>query len=225
MPNYTLLNVGANAKTVKGDGEEFLTAILYLMPEDSICPYSRKAGCREPCLVTAGRGRMNSVSVARERKTGRFLHNKQHFMEQLYSDLTKFYKYCAARQIKPCVRLNGTSDIDWSDVILDWPDIQFYDYTKVYTRLKKNLPANYHLTLSYSGVDKQYANKIKEFANKYKANIAVVFSGEFPKTFLDRPVINGDLDDLRFLDPSPVVVGLTAKGQAKKDTTGFVVQS
>jgi hypothetical protein len=42
-------------------------------------------------------------------------------------------------------------------------------------------------------------------------------------TYLGRPVINGDADDLRFLDPVGVFVGLKAKGLAKKDTTGFVI--
>jgi hypothetical protein len=36
------------------------------------------------------------------------------------------------------------------------------------------------------------------------------------------PVINGDETDLRFLDAKGVIVGLRAKGKARKDTTGFV---
>ena len=43
-----------------------------------------------------------------------------------------------------------------------------------------------------------------------------------PETYLGRPVFNGDESDLRFLDPKNVIVGLYAKGKAKKDTTGFV---
>jgi hypothetical protein len=37
-------------------------------------------------------------------------------------------------------------------------------------------------------------------------------------------VIDGDANDLRFLDPTGVIVGLKAKGAAKKDTSGFVVR-
>ena len=39
------------------------------------------------------------------------------------------------------------------------------------------------------------------------------------------PVIDGDASDLRFLDDTPeggCIVGLKAKGAAKKDTSGFV---
>ena len=54
-------------------------------------------------------------------------------------------------------------------------------------------------------------------------NVAVVFR-ELPESYLGMPVISGDEDDLRFLDPPRYIVGLRAKGRAKKDTTGFVVQ-
>jgi hypothetical protein len=57
-------------------------------------------------------------------------------------------------------------------------------------------------------------------------NVAVVFgvpkSKPLPVAYLNREVFNGDDSDLRFLDPKGVVVGLYAKGKAKKDTTGFV---
>ena len=42
-------------------------------------------------------------------------------------------------------------------------------------------------------------------------------------TFLNRPVVDGDKSDLRFLDGENVIVGLIAKGQAKKDQSGFVI--
>ena len=43
-----------------------------------------------------------------------------------------------------------------------------------------------------------------------------------PVDYLGLPVFNGDESDLRFLDPKQVIVGLYAKGKAKKDETGFV---
>lgn len=45
----------------------------------------------------------------------------------------------------------------------------------------------------------------------------------FPQNLYGMPVINGDEHDLRFLDPKRVVVGLNAKGDAKYDRSGFVV--
>ena len=54
-------------------------------------------------------------------------------------------------------------------------------------------------------------------------NIAVVFRKDLPDTFAGRKVVNGDLHDLRYLDPKNVVVGLKAKGKAKTDYSGFVM--
>ena len=220
-----LLGVGNNAKTIKGDGSEYLNAIQYLTPDDYLCPLSRLAGCREGCLNTAGRGAFNSVQAARQRKTVMLLKLPEQFDKLLRADLDRFQRYCQRKGIQPVVRLNGTSDYNWKDVIVDYPNIQFYDYTKVYNRVAKNWPSNYHLTLSYSEANKEYRDKVVEYANKYHVNMAVVFrdKNSIPDTFLGRPVIDGDRDDLRFLDPENVVVALYAKGRAKRDTSGFVV--
>jgi hypothetical protein len=55
--------------------------------------------------------------------------------------------------------------------------------------------------------------------------MAVVFRSKhsIPKTFRGLRVVDGDKDDLRFLDPKGVVVALYAKGKATKDTSGFVI--
>jgi len=225
MAQYNLIGVGTNAKTIKGDGSEYLTGILYLIPELELCPFSMIAGCHEPCLVSAGRGAFNSVRAARERKTRLLLTNPEEFKRLLRQDLGKFAAYCKRKGVQPVIRLNGTSDKSWLDIIRDFPEIQFYDYTKVYNRVAKDLPSNYHLTLSYSGANPEYARNVQAFADKYQANLAVVFrdKNKIPHTYLGRPVINGDADDLRFLDPQGVVVALYAKGQAKHDDSGFVI--
>jgi len=44
-----------------------------------------------------------------------------------------------------------------------------------------------------------------------------------PVFYKNTRVINGDKDDLRFLDDKGVIVGLKAKGKAQKDTSGFVI--
>jgi hypothetical protein len=102
-----------------------------------------------------------------------------------------------------------------------FPELQFYDYTKVLGRKIKDYP-NYHLTFSAAdGNDSDVANAILQ-----GYNVAVVFGIKktlpMPEEYLNMPVWNGDESDLRFLDPSNVVVGLYAKGKAKKDNTGFV---
>ena len=235
MSNYNLLSVGNNAKTVKGDGSEYLTAILYLAPADNlqgvnVCPMAVTAGCKAACLYTAGRGKMNSVQTGRLRKTMLWRDDRQGFLATLRQDIAKFAKYCEKRGIQPVVRLNGTSDIMWENYIdmeTEFPMVQFYDYTKIVKRVYKTLPSNYHLTLSYSEANVDYAWDGIEAHQKTGVNMAVVFRNPTSKHPLpiDSALLDGDKDDLRFLDAPRHVVALYAKGDAKKDTTGFVIDS
>ena len=164
-----------------------------------------------------------------------FLNDYDNFMELLHTEITKFCNYCYNKNKKPAVRFNGTSDIQWEyklykdkNIFEHFPDVQFYDYTKIYTRVYKDLPSNYHLTLSYSEANMDYAKNIDKACTDTGVSMAVVFDlrwlGELPDTYLGRQVIDGDKDDLRFLDPTNVVVGLKAKGDAKHDTSGFVIR-
>lgn len=234
-----LLAAGSNAKTVKGDGTEYLTAIMYLTPWKSagvnLCPMAEQAACINGCLVSAGRGVFNSVQEGRARKTRWFASDREGFMAQLVADLASFVRYCAKRGINPCVRLNGTSDIRWEligvsrdgqafpHVFAAFPEVQFYDYTKIANRRVDGI-ANYALTWSYSAANPAYA-AMAETAKAKGMNVAVVFrrKGDIPAAFLGLPTYDGDKDDLRFLDPKGVVVALYAKGKAKADYSGFVV--
>ena len=104
-------------------------------------------------------------------------------------------------------------------------DVQFYDYTVINKRMTKYLnggmPSNYHLT--YSRKEDNHFQVMEALNNG--ANVSVVFEKYLPKTWNGFKVINGDETDLRFLDKSNVVVGLTAKGKAKIDNSGFVVRA
>ena len=237
MSNYKLLGVGTNAKTIKGDGSEYLTAILYMTPYKIMidgksfnsCAMAKQASCIDACLYTAGRGQMSNVQTARQRKAEWFYKDRVGFMKQLYEDIKKFQTYCHKRNIQPCVRLNGTTDIRWELIkigaynIFDWfPEVQFYDYTKIANRKCKDIP-NYHLTWSYSNANPEYA-KLLDKALEQGMNAAVVYRKEYHKPkWQGYPVIDGDSDDLRFLDPKGGhIVALYAKGKAKKDTSGFV---
>lgn len=107
-----------------------------------------------------------------------------------------------------------------------FPHIQFVDYTKNPNRMGKT-PSNLHLTLSYSGSN--LADCLA--ALKRGQNVAVVFGEGLPREWHGHSVIDGDLHDLRHLDPicpkgeRGIVVGLSPKGlTAKRDTSGFVVR-
>ena len=234
MPNFKLLSkYSSDAKTAKSNkSKEYLTAILYMAPYTQVkginpCPMAKLAQCHVGCLYTAGHGAFNNVQQARQKKSMLYRDNKELFFVYLREDLTKHEAYCKKKNVIPVVRLNGTTDINYFNIIREFPDIQFYDYTKVYNRVaKNNIPTNYHLTLSYSEASKVYAVHVLAYAMKHNANLAVVFRNkELPDTYLGLKVINGDKNDLRFLDTTGVVVGLYAKGRAKKDTTGFVIDN
>ena len=247
---YKLIGVGTNAKTVKGDGSEYLTAILYMTPwkvmvdgkQFNSCPMAETADCIKGCLYTAGRGKFSNVQKARMRKTEWFYRDREGFMDQLVLDIHKFTNYCEKRGIQPCVRLNGTTDIRWETIKVEgwsiendkeveaknifelFPEVQFYDYTKISNRKTKQIH-NYHLTWSYSGANVQYAAKLQDALDN-GMNAAVVFRKPFVwRKWRGINVIDGDKDDLRFLDPKESIVALYAKGDAKKDATGFVVDA
>lgn len=224
-----LLAVGTDAKTVKGQKVGYLTGILYMIPDDTLCPSSKVAGCREGCLVSAGRGVMSPVKAGRAKKTAFFKADKEAFYAQLRVECQALIKRAAEKGLMPVVRLNGTSDIDHTDFIASIPELQFYDYSKRVTIVEKakSIP-NYHVTFSYSK-SARYQKHV-ETALQLGSNLAVVFrSNTLPAFYLGLPVINGDVTDLRFTDndenDSQVVVGLYAKGKMKKDTGAMVVDN
>ena len=231
MPKYNLLSVNQDAKTIKSNDGTYLTGIVYTAPAKQVegvnmCAMAARAGCAEACLFKAGRGSFSNVQAARIRKTMLFRDNRAEFLRQLCEDIDKFERYCKKKDLKPCIRLNGTSDINYErfQIMESFPNVQFYDYTKNINRAYKKLPENYHLTLSYSEANKDYAEAVFKAATDTDKNMAVVFRGkQLPKTFRGLPVFNADKDDLRFLDPINQVAGLLAKGPAKKDATGFVI--
>jgi hypothetical protein len=225
-----LLSVDTNAKTVKGQKRGFMTGILYLAPGKlsgliNVCPNASVA-CDNLCLYFAGRGAFNSVQQARTAKTIFYVKDRENFLATLKENVTAVIRKAKAKRMTPVIRLNGTSDIGWEryTVIQAFKTTRFYDYTKSFARmisfLDGKLPSNYSLTFSRSETNE---TQCLEVLNR-GGNVAVVFrSKTLPTHWNGFPVINGDENDLRFLDPKGVVVGLTAKGKAKTDTSGFVV--
>jgi hypothetical protein len=236
--SYKILSINSNPKLVKGDklSDKYLSAITHLSPINTrICPYQDIAKCKDACLNTAGRGGIfkkgettNVIQEARKRKTKLFLEDRDTFMQLLVKDIQAFIRKCDRLDKKPCIRLNGTSDIQWETIPIGeyenifamFPDVQFYDYTKIPTRKVSHIK-NYHLTWSYSEANDKYA----KLFDKVPYNKAVVFNGALPSMFKELKVIDGDKTDMRFLDKPNSVVGLKAKGKARQDKSGFVIQA
>ena len=237
-----LLSTG-NPKILKGTKMGYNTYILHLAPASlsgyNTCPKATE-GCKSACLNTAGRGGMfkkgentNIIQQARIRKTKQFYENREVFMADLVKDIELGIKQSAKKGLIPVFRLNGTSDLSFEkyevirngqlyrNIFSAFPYNIFYDYTKVLGRKIQDIP-NYSLT--FSAADGNDTDVFKAITQGY--NIAVVFGIKktlpMPDSYLGLPVFNGDESDLRFLDPKQVIVGLYAKGKAKKDVTGFV---
>lgn len=234
-----LLTIDANAKTVKGQEYGYMTGILYLAPADisgyNVCSMAEIAECKHACLYSAGRGAMSNVQRARLNKTMEYFNNREAFMALLVKDIAFLARKAKKAGMVPLVRLNGTSDIRWESVPVTvngvgypnlmavYPEIQFYDYTKIANR--RDIPANYDLTFSYSGVLKY--QKFVMQAMDQGMRIAAVFRtrASIPAKFMGLQCIDGDNSDIRHVDPKGVIVALYAKGKAKKDTSGFVIDS
>jgi hypothetical protein len=239
-----LLSTG-NPKVLKGLAQGYNTYILHLAPSTvsgyNTCPKAT-VGCIASCLNTAGRGGMfkrgestNTIQQARIRKTKQFYENRSEFMVDLVKDIELAIKQSKRLGLIPVFRLNGTSDLSWekyevvrngqvfTNIFEAFSDVQFYDYTKVIGRKVSGI-TNYHLTFSMA--DGNYLDCKR--AVEEGLNIAVVFGIKkgttMPTKFFNSnmTVFNGDDSDLRFLDPKNSIIGLYAKGKAKKDTSGFV---
>ena len=238
-----LLSLNTNAKTIKSMNYGFYNYILYISPDKqntfgkTVCAASTD-GCKKACLFTAGRGVFSNVAMGRLHKTEYFLRDKTNFMNDISNEINNAIKKYGSDKI--CIRLNGTSDIPYENIPVDnhknimdkFPNVQFYDYTKIANRFDKPLPQNYHLTFSMA---ETIENKINCFKLLDKGfNVAAVFAvkdeTKLPTTYKNYTVINGDLHDLTFLHKQDtnnkgIILGLKAKGNlGKKDTTGFVIR-
>lgn len=219
-----------NQKTPKGEAAGYLTAILYLAPATiaggkTVCPHSTQA-CRDGCLFTAGRGRTTRVEQARIRRTRLYLEDRPRFLEELGQDLTTMQDVADRNGLKLAIRLNGTSDIRWEleangTLFARYPRATFYDYTRTPPQ-HRHVPSNWRLTYSLAD-DPPRAALAHLLAGRSVAAVVpdaerlnapgwfhVAESGGLGRTVT---VVDGEHDDLRFLDPAPSLVLLRPKGR------------
>lgn len=215
-----------NSKTIKGAKLGYKTYIMYLAPYNqnsqgiNVCSHA-SIGCAEACLFRSGFGGMyKGVEAGRVKKTEYFLSNRNEFLFQLKKEIETAIRLNIDKAI-PVFRLNGTSDLPFEkyrifeggkNIFELFPNVQFYDYTKNHIRFMKELPTNYHLTFSRSETNDK---KSLELLNK-GFNVAMVFN-KLPDTYKGFTVVNGDKDDLRFLDAKNVIVGLKYKNITGKN--------
>ena len=219
-----------------------ITYCLYLAPANmsgyEVCPCS--TFCRKLCLNGSGhnksdilaRGETESkINKARIKRTRLFFENKPLFMQLLIHEINKTYNYAKKNGFGFSVRLNGTSDLSPEDfaykgknILEIFPDIQFYDYTKVPSRfglIEKY--SNYDLTFSYNGHN---VNTCKKFLAQ-GGKVAVVFANQemLPLSFMGFPVWDANIYDMRYLDPAGYIMGLHFhKTAANYDKNGNYIE-
>ena len=224
----TLLSA-ANHKQEKGEG--YRSVGLTLTPRATgragrnLCPFATP-GCARSCFADFDRLAWPKVKRAAVARTLLLARDPGRFEAILKADLARELAHAGGLPL--VARLNVVSDVAWErecpGLFADFPTVQFMDYTKDISRvLDPRRPANYHLTFSRSEANEADCRRALAAGH----NVTVVFrKPPFPATFWGYPVIDGDRDDLRFLDPAPCIVALRAKGAgARRDTTGFVRES
>lgn len=220
-PTYAVLSQpGSNAKLSKTNDrtDGYSIYSLFLAPANvsgyEMCLW-RTEDCTRLCLNCAGKGSLSSVQQARIRKTQRMVQYPVGFFNNLMAEMMKATKKHHGSPVTPVMRLNGTSDLPWDQICpelftyfgsLGW---RFYDYTKSFQRARYQPWDN---TFSYSGHNWKDCETLLQTG---KARVAMVFDTkrgkQLPTSYRGYEVIDGDKDDLRFLDPTGVIVGLRYK--------------
>jgi len=224
-------NANQSAKMHKSYENGTLTYCLYLAPWNmsghQVCPGGQY--CHEFCLNGSGHNKAaqlqqvdnggnvldSFVNRSRIKKTKLFYSDRDLFMRLLIHEIRAKMERAKRLQMGFSVRLNGTSDLspelfkdpDTGLNILElFPNVQFYDYTKVPSRIKlmEKYP-NYDLTLSYDGHN---ADECKNFLEQGGKVAVVFFGGKLPKSFWGYPICDGNEYDMRYLDPAKHIVGL-----------------
>lgn len=211
----------ASPKLAKHEASNYYTAILYLAGagDTRLCPAATE-GCRAVCLVTeAGRGTFDNVRRARQARTTLLFLRREEFLTMLRADIKAVIRKARRLGKIPAVRLNGGSDLDWGEIYAEFPTVQFWEYTKrPDLALKLNKLPNVQATYSHN---EYTTNRIMGAMLANGINIAMVFDlwsrkgGDLPASVGSVPVIDGDIHDLRFLDPKGVIVGLRLKSITK----------
>jgi hypothetical protein len=223
-----------SAKMMKSYTKNVATYCVYLAPATmagrtkkgtriNVCPMSQH--CKELCLNSAGHNKADILSngkenikqslinISRIKKTKLFYNDRDTYMDILIHEINRDRSYAERHGMEFSVRLNGTSDLspeimkkDGKNILEIFPDVQFYDYTKVYnrTKLMKFYP-NYDITFSYDGYN---WDQCEQFLND-GGKVAVVFDSEtMPKTYKGYKVIDANGYDMRYLDPKGCIMGL-----------------
>jgi hypothetical protein len=228
--NADLFTLEQGNPKMEKEGEavpEFMSIGVSLSPHKSaetglnFCPCATE-DCKSVCLTDTGRGSFDpAVNEARKKRSQFLVQHPEHFSTLLDHGIGLAKQRAAKQGKKLAVRLNVFSDIHWEDyaphLFEKHKDVQFYDYTKIGKRTQKQLPSNYHLTFSSTGVKGKDNNWEQAKGHLDKGGVvAMVFQSrpgkgkkepeKLPSFVHDKKtgkkyrVIDGDIHDHRHLD-------------------------
>lgn len=197
---------------------------IYLAPADmsghNVCPKCEH--CKQFCLAGSGHNKIdvlsgeNRINRARIKRTLLYFYNRPLFVKIMLHEIEAGKRSAERKGVDFSSRINCVSDqspLNFRDengvnILKLLPNVQFYDYTKVISRINvAKRYDNYDLTFSFDGYNWEEC----ETALKNGVRVAVVFSKRLPKKFHGYDVIDGDAYDFRYLDPHNVIVGLKYK--------------
>jgi len=220
-----LLSKGStNAKLAKNERESF---IMYLSPHTNnskginLCTNATEE-CVLLCLYDSGFASVfASVNEARQRRTEFYINSKKEFMVQLAKEINNFILNANGKEV--LFRLNGTSDLDFLAMLKKYADFDFmltpdnvffYDYTKIFGKIKKyaHCSEKYKQTFSFSGSNTEECIEALKLGN----NVAMVYKGKMPKEWNGFEVVDGDASDEEMYKYKSKVLGLKLKGNKQK---------
>ena len=226
----------SNAKLAKSAANtEAKTLIYYGAPAMSsgianTCSHATKQ-CIELCLNTSGNGRYDGIQLSRIAKTRLQTYHPEIFYAMVRTEIEYYLDRLDGKEFL-AIRPNGTTD-QFNDhisaIIDDFPQVQFYDYTAVPSRLTKTRE-NYHVTLSRKETKANH-NWLREHYGVQ--NVAIVVTKELKNTLLELgkvcgiSVVDFDTHDLRLpsVDGTRLIGLLTPKGKARGKESGFIVST
>ena len=223
-----------NAETIKGESLGYATLVFYGSPAKTsgFNSCANSGLCADICIYYQGMGRFKNVKNARIRKTRLYFEDRPAFLDLMRIDIEKAIKWAYKKNLTPVFRLDGTTDIGIARKLAkEFPHVRFYDYTKIYRRIMQNAHDNWHLTYSLSEktTDAQLRTLL---GSRHNIAVPIVNVPSFSKPitfklsnlnskFVDRSSVNGDQNDLRFLDGKGKIVFLKVKGKEAREGFTF----